>query len=323
MLATYIAALCVHPSLVPGERGVVLVIAPDQKQSRHYARLYRGKLSNNLQFFAPLVESRVAGSHQADKSHRHHGACHRLPHLARPNFRRGNLRRSQRFWMTENSTNPDTEILNAVRPGLATTSGPLFMISSPMPPRRTVELVQRHFGPNGDPAILVAQAPSRTMNPSLPQSVVDRAIERDPASAAAEFGAEFRTDIEAFVNIEAVRACVSSGVFERAPIPGVTYCAFVDPAGGVWCRQHDNGNRPHRPCKANRDRRCHQRTKTAIQPRASHYRICRRAATISRRQGHWRQICRWVSARAIRQVQHSCTSNPPSRAATCTSICCQ
>ena len=44
----------------------------------------------------------------------------------------------------------------------------------------------------GDPAILVAQAPSRVMNPSLPQSVVDRAMERDQASAEAEYGAQFR-----------------------------------------------------------------------------------------------------------------------------------
>ena len=39
--------------------------------------------------------------------------------------------------------------------------------------------------------VLVAQAPSRTMNSTLKQSVVDRAYERDPASAAAEFGARF------------------------------------------------------------------------------------------------------------------------------------
>ena len=57
-------------------------------------------------------------------------------------------------------------------------------------------------------------------------------MERDAASASAEYGAEFRRDIEAFVNIEAVRACVSSGVYERAPVPGTTYHGFTDCAGG-------------------------------------------------------------------------------------------
>ena len=40
------------------------------------------------------------------------------------------------------------------------------------------------------------------MNPSVPQRVIDEAIERDPASADAEYGAEFRTDIEGFVSRE-------------------------------------------------------------------------------------------------------------------------
>jgi hypothetical protein len=94
------------------------------------------------------------------------------------------------------------------------------------------KLYSPHFGPQGDPRILVVQGASRTFNPSLPQSVVDRAYERDPASAAAEFGAEFRRDIESFISIEAVRACVSANVLERAPKPGVIYRAFIDPSGG-------------------------------------------------------------------------------------------
>jgi hypothetical protein len=39
--------------------------------------------------------------------------------------------------------------------------------------------------------------------------------ERDPASAAAEYGAEFRRDIESFLSIEVLRACISTGVHER------------------------------------------------------------------------------------------------------------
>ena len=46
-------------------------------------------------------------------------------------------------------------------------------------------------------------------NATLLQSVVDRAYERDPAAASAEYGAEFRRDIESFVAIEAVTACVA------------------------------------------------------------------------------------------------------------------
>ena len=47
-----------------------------------------------------------------------------------------------------------------------------------------------------------------------------RHLAEDPARASAEYLAQFRTDIESFVNIEAVKACVQVNVFERSPIPG-------------------------------------------------------------------------------------------------------
>jgi hypothetical protein len=79
--------------------------------------------------------------------------------------------------------------------------------------------------------ILVAQGTSRDFNPSLPQSVVDRALERDRASATAEFLAQFRSDIESFVPIEIVEACVGDH-HEMAPLLGQRYAGFVDPSGG-------------------------------------------------------------------------------------------
>jgi hypothetical protein len=70
------------------------------------------------------------------------------------------------------------------------------------------------------------------MNPTFPQATIDAALERDPVSAASEYLAEFRTDVQAFVSREAVEQCVARGVFERAPIENVRYMAFVDPSGG-------------------------------------------------------------------------------------------
>jgi hypothetical protein len=136
------------------------------------------------------------------------------------------------FWSSDYSANPDDEILNAVRPGLATTGGPLFMISSPYARRGELwRVFQRHYAA-GDPLIMVAKGSSREFNATLPQSVVDRAYERDPAAASAEYGAEFRRDIESFISIEAVTSCVSRGIYERAPQRGIIYSAFVDPSGG-------------------------------------------------------------------------------------------
>ena len=114
------------------------------------------------------------------------------------------------FWLSDESANPDVEILNAARPALATTQGPLIAISSPYARRGALwETYRRHFGPEGDPTILVAQGATRDFNPDLPQSIIDRAMERDPAAASAEYMAQFRTDVEGFITREAVEACVN------------------------------------------------------------------------------------------------------------------
>ncbi len=137
------------------------------------------------------------------------------------------------FWPTDDSAQPDYEILDALRPGMATIPNAMLLCASSPYARRGAlwDAHRRHFGKNGDPT-LVWQAPTREMNPTVPQRVIDEATERDSASAAAEYGAQFRSDVESFVNRAAVEACVSVGVRERSPISGVTYSAFVDPSGG-------------------------------------------------------------------------------------------
>ena len=57
-------------------------------------------------------------------------------------------------------------------------------------------------------------------------------MERDPASATAEYFAQFRSDIEGFVSREVIEACTELGVYERPRIRGVAYRAFIDPSGG-------------------------------------------------------------------------------------------
>ena len=125
------------------------------------------------------------------------------------------------FWYTDSAyANPDIEILNAIEPGLATTGGPLILASSPHARRGVLwDTFKRHYGPDGDPHILVAHGASRTLNPSLLQRVVDRALEKDRARATAEYLAEFRTDIEGFVRIEVVEGCVGD-YREQMPASG-------------------------------------------------------------------------------------------------------
>jgi hypothetical protein len=84
------------------------------------------------------------------------------------------------FWYSDEfSSNADIEILNAVRPGLATTGGPLIMASSPYARRGALwETYRRHFGASGDPLILVAQGTSRDFNPRPRMAKVEPDVSR-------------------------------------------------------------------------------------------------------------------------------------------------
>jgi hypothetical protein len=84
-----------------------------------------------------------------------------------------------------------------------------------------------------DPKIFIAKAPTRVMNPSLPQKIIDRAMERDEAAARADYLAEFRADIAAFVDRDIVQGLIIPDRHEVLPsLHNRTYFAFVDPAGG-------------------------------------------------------------------------------------------
>jgi hypothetical protein len=233
-LAVYLACFVDYSSvLAAGERGVILCLAQNQVQARVVLSYAAGIIHS-----VPLLNDLVA-SETADSITLKSGV---VIEVRAANFRglRGTtilacIADETCFWFNEddNSRNADSEILDAVRPGLATTGGPLIVISSPYARRGEVyETWKAHFGAQGDPRILVAHGASRDLNPSLPQSVVDRAMERDPASASAEFLAIFRSDIASYISREAVEACVDDGCFERLPASGVVYIAFTDPSGG-------------------------------------------------------------------------------------------
>jgi hypothetical protein len=136
------------------------------------------------------------------------------------------------FWPHEDAAEPDYEVLKALRPGMATIPNAMLLFASSPYARRGElwDVQRRHYGKDGDP-VLVWRAPTRSINPSASQQVIDAATEHDPTSAAAEWLAEFRSDIESFINREAVESCIALNVRERAPMQNVRYYSFVDPSG--------------------------------------------------------------------------------------------
>jgi hypothetical protein len=70
------------------------------------------------------------------------------------------------------------------------------------------------------------------MNPQVDPEAIAAAYSDDPVAATAEYGAEFRGDIEIFLTREIVDACTVPGRHEVAPVRGTQYTAFTDPSGG-------------------------------------------------------------------------------------------
>jgi hypothetical protein len=217
--------------LAPGERGTVMVIAADRKQARVIMRYVKGLLEG-----VPMLRRMIIAQR---------GEAIELSNRIDIEIHTGSFRAVRgytvvaalldevAFWRSDESANPDKEIVNALRPAMATIPNSLLIgLSSPYARRGVLyEAWAQHFGKPSD--VLVIQAESRTMNPSLPQSVVDRAYSEDPASAAAEYGAQFRSDVEGFLQPEWIDRATAHGVSELPPIPGVDYFAFADPSGGA------------------------------------------------------------------------------------------
>lgn len=235
VLGAYLAG-CVdyRAVLARGERGTLPILAGSTQQAHSVLNIAKG-IFTGIPRFAALVDSITADTISLKN---------RVDIQIRPaSFRtiRGitavaAIAEECSMWQAEDfgSRNPDKEILAAVRPSLATTGGPLFAIGSPHARRgETWKTFQKHFGPNGNPAILVANGPTLLFNPSIKQGVVDRAYEDDPAVAASEWGGQFRNDLDSYVAPEVVAACTARDVHQIEFAKGVRYLAHVDPSGGA------------------------------------------------------------------------------------------
>ena len=220
-------------TLAPGELAIVPVLAPDRKQARVVLGYLRGLL--DLPEFAPYLHRTLKETVEL-----HNGVN---IEIATASFRtiRGYtvpaaVLDEVAFWHDEGA-NPDSEVLQALRPAMATVPGSLLLgLSSPYACRGELyAAVERYFGEDDD-RVLVWNADTASMNPQVPTHIIERAFEDDPVAAASEYGREgrvqFRRDVEAFLDSEAIRAVTVEGRRELPHLDGTRYIAFVDPSGG-------------------------------------------------------------------------------------------
>jgi hypothetical protein len=181
LIAVFLACFCDWaPFLSPGERGTIMVLAADRRQARTIYRYAHAMLAR-IPMLAELIERETAEAIDL--------ANGVTMEIMAASFRsvRGYtviaaLCDEIAFWRSEESSNPDAEIVSALRPAMATIPDAMLLCASSPYARRGVlwDAFRRHFGRAGSP-LLVWKADTRTMNPTVPQSLVDEAMEADPA----------------------------------------------------------------------------------------------------------------------------------------------
>ena len=137
------------------------------------------------------------------------------------------------FWRDETSASPDIEVYRAILPALASTGGMLIGISTAY--RKVGLLYEKHrdhFGQTGD--VLVIQASTERLNPTIDKRIISRARQSDPSAALSEWDAEFRNDISSFLDDAAIDGAIDRNrPIELPPRAHLfKYFAFTDASAG-------------------------------------------------------------------------------------------
>lgn len=231
LIAVWLA--CFHDYrqyLDEGELGVVQVLAADKEQARVILRYVKGFIKK-VPMLARMIERdtnvglELSNSISIEITTSSYRAVRGRTVVAA-------LCDEIAFWQSDDSANPDAEVVNAIKPGMATIpTSMLLLASSPYARRGVLYNMHRQYHGKDDPRVLSWQAATEVMNPEIDPAFLAQAYEDDAVSASAEYGAQFRSDVEAFIAREAVEA-VTSDERERPYMPEFKYHAFADAAGG-------------------------------------------------------------------------------------------
>ena len=241
-IALFVAFFVDHSAyLQPGERAVVSLMAADKVQAGILLRYIKGFI-NEIAALRALVTRELREGLELSN-----GVSIEVRSASFKMGARGfslclAINDEVAFWETdETSAEPDVAIIGSQRPALATIPTSIQLNeSSPHSRRGHLWNSYQQNWSKDTPGILVWKAASRRlpenpgieMNPSLDLETVRAAYEQDASAAAADFGAEFRTDLESLFTREAVMACIVSGRLELPPSENIQYSGFTDPSGG-------------------------------------------------------------------------------------------
>lgn len=231
-LATDIAMQDHRAKLAPGETGFIVIMSPTREQSKVIHNYIRA-------FFAssPILRQMVV-NHNTEEIELNNRVTIAVTTNSFRTVRSRTLIAAifdeTAFWRDETSANPDQEIYRATLPALITTGGMLIGISSPY---RKIGLIHQkwrdHFGNDSRDSVLVIQAPTTTLNPTIDVERIAAARKDDPEAAKAEWDGEFRGDISSLLDDKQIDDAIDAArPLELPPRDGIQYVGFVDASAG-------------------------------------------------------------------------------------------
>ncbi len=215
--------------LSPGERGTIMVIAVDRKQAGIILRYVKAILY--LPLFKTYVEREVAEG--VELTNRINIEVHTASYRTVRGYTIVTaIFEESAFWRIEGA-NPDHQIYSAVRPGMNTIpDAMLISISTPYSCQGLLYEAHKEYFGKEDDEVLVWQAASTVMNPTLSEKEISKQREKDPSAARAEFDALFREDIEAFLPLEVIEKVIIPRRIELPYVEKFSYQGFFDAAAG-------------------------------------------------------------------------------------------
>jgi hypothetical protein len=234
-VAVWRAALCAdwREYTSAGEGAVCLLLGADRKQANILRRYCGGLLA------MPLLAAEVMRQTD-DVIEFRNGASLEIAtnnaSLIRGRSAIAVLGSEACHWRTdEASSSSDEEVVAGAEPSMAMCpdGGLLLLGSSVYRKRGFMYRMYRQLHGNEGGGDICWFAPSRVMNPRLPQSVIDQALANDAPKARAEYLNVWREDVSDFVPLDVIEACTDWGVTERPRQRGVSYFGYHDAAGGT------------------------------------------------------------------------------------------
>jgi hypothetical protein len=233
----FAAALGLHAALQdytkqlgPGEVATIAMIASDRRQARQLMNYCRGLVADS-----PLIAAEVSNvtTEVISFAHRTQLEVHTTSFRSTRGYSYAAVILDElAYFRSEESANPDVELVRAVRPGLANLHGRLLGLSSPHSRRgHLFAMYQAHYGKASD--VLVIAAGHAQLNPLIDPKVVERAMAEDPEAARAEWFGQFRGDVSQWLPDELIDAAIVPGRVELPVSRSSGYCGFVDMSGGV------------------------------------------------------------------------------------------